>query len=421
MIVYKFGGASIKNADAIKQMAKIVRSSNDNLIVVVSAMGKTTNQLEAITRRWFDGEPFDDLLQELIDYHQNIITELFDQHVPENLNSIYEDLYATLRRSPSLDFNYEYDQIVANGELISTKIIASYFNILNFSAHYIDVRKIIRTDRNFKQAGVIWSLTKRFALEQFTFENYRVYLTQGFIAGSTNNQTTTLGREGSDYSAALLASACGAQKLVVWKDVPGIMNADPVWFDKPEKIEALSYNEAIELTYYGAKVIHPKTIKPLQENNIPLIVNSFLKPEINGSYIGDVDDMQYNMPVYIRKQNQVLISIRPKTPAFVAETDISHIFSLLAKSHISVQLTQMSAVSFTICIDKQEDKFANFMKELHESYHIKYNDPAEIITIRNYSDKSLQKMKQKGEILIEQKTRRTAQIVKLINKKTVKY
>ena len=269
MLVYKFGGASIKDATAIKEMVKIVNQCDDNLIIVVSAMGKTTNHLENIARLWFNGKDIETPLNELIDYHQNIISDLFEQNVPDNLNNIYESLWEKLRSSPSLDFNYEYDQIVSIGELLSTKIIASYFNILNTKAHYIDIREVIRTDRNFKQAGVIWNLTKRFALERFTFENYKIYLTQGFIAGSTNNQTTTLGREGSDYSAALLASACNAKKLVVWKDVPGIMNADPAWMSDAQKIDTLSYQEAIELTYYGAKVIHPKTIKPLQEQNIP--------------------------------------------------------------------------------------------------------------------------------------------------------
>src|SRR6056297_801248 len=313
MLVYKFGGASIKDASAIKEMVKIVNQCDDNLIIVVSAMGKTTNRLENIARLWFNGKDIEAPLNELIDYHQNIISGLFEQNVPDNLNSIYESLWEKLRSTPSLDFNYEYDQIVSIGELLSTKIIASYFNILNTKAHYIDIREVIRTDRNFKQAGVIWNLTKRFALERFTFENYKIYLTQGFIAASTNNQTTTLGREGSDYSAALLASACNAKKLVVWKDVPGIMNADPAWMSDAQKIDALSYQEAIELTYYGAKVIHPKTIKPLQERGIPLIVNSFLEPEKEGSLISKVDDSKNQLPVYIRKQNQVLISIRPKT------------------------------------------------------------------------------------------------------------
>ncbi len=414
MLVYKFGGASIKNASAIKEMVKIVNQCEDNLIIVVSAMGKTTNRLENIAQLWFDGKDFEDPVNELIAYHQNIISELFEQHVPDNLNSIYEALWDKLRETPSLDFNYEYDQIVSIGELLSTKIIASYFNILNTKAHYIDIRKVIKTDRNFKQARVIWNLTKRFALERFTFENYKVYLTQGFIAGSTNNQTTTLGREGSDYSAALLASACNAKKLVVWKDVPGIMNADPVWMDDAQKIDALSYQEAIELTYYGAKVIHPKTIKPLQENKIPLIVNSFLEPKNKGSLITHSADTKSKLPVYIRKQNQVLISIRPKTPEFVAETDISHIFKLLAELHISVQLTQMSASSFTVCVDKVENMFDPFIAELQRHYHVRFNDKTEIITVRNYNEQSLKRIIQDNEVLIEQKTRKTAQIVRLM-------
>ncbi len=416
MLVYKFGGASIKDATSIKKMADIVLKCSSNLIVVASAMGKTTNKLEEITRLWFNGKSFESQLSSLIDYHQNIIIELFEQHMPDNLNGLYADLRDKLRQSPSMDYFYEYDQIVSFGELMSTKIIASYFNILNADSHYLDIREIIKTDRRFKEAEVIWDLTKRLALERITFENYSIYLTQGFIAGSTNNQTTTLGREGSDYSAALLARACGAEKLFVWKDVPGIMNADPAWFKNAEKIENLSYGEAIELSYYGAKVIHPKTIKPLQHANIPLYVNSFLEPEKNGTVIEAEQKVKYKLPVFIRKQNQALISLRSRKPEFIAETHISHIFKELVDMQISVQLTQMSAASFTLCVDRKEEVFDHFIAQLQENYEVRFNDQAEIVTIRNYTPESLDLIKNHHEILIEQKNRRTAQIVRQCKK-----
>lgn len=412
MIVYKFGGASIKDANAIKQMANIVLDADDNLIVVVSAMGKTTNLLEEIVHLWFEGKNYQDKLQQLVDFHQNIIYNLFDRHVPDNLLGVYEDLRQKLRQKPSLDFNYEYDQIVSNGELISTKIIASYFNILNAPSHYFDIREIIKTDRNFKKADVLWNLTRRFALEKFTFKDYRIYITQGFIAAATNNQTTTLGREGSDFSGAILSNVCNAKCFVVWKDVPGIMNADPAWINDAKKIDTLSYREAIELTYFGAKVIHPKTIKPLQEKGISLIVKSFKKPDDDGSVIENAD-MPHVLPVFIRKQHQVLVSIRSKVLDFVSAEDVGHLFRMLTDKQIDVQLTQMSAATFTVCVDQNSEVFDDFLSELQSRYHVRYNGQAEIITIRNYDAPSLERIKKNNEVLIEQRTRRTAQIVRI--------
>jgi aspartate kinase len=419
MLVYKFGGASIKDAKSIHQMTQIVNNCNENLVIVISAMGKTTNLLEKITRSWFDQKPYKDYFEELKFNHQKIIHELFEEHIPSNLDGLYNDLADKLRTKPSMDFQYEYDQIVSFGEKFSTRIIAAYFNLLNTPAEFIDITEVIKTDRNFRNAGVLWDLTQKLSKERFTFSTYNKYITQGFLGGTTNNQITTLGREGSDYSAALIAAACEAEKLVVWKDVPGIMNADPAWFSNPEKIDFISYKEAIELTYYGAKVIHPKTIKPLQEANIPLYVNSFVEPDKTGTIITNESDKKFSSPVFIRKQNQVLISIRPKTPDFVAETDISHLFQLLVDLNIAVQLTQMSAATFTICIDKNEFTFDQLLLQLNEHYEVRYNEASEIITVRNYNDESLAKMKEGYEVLIEQKTRKTAQIVRIENQTEV--
>ena len=413
MLVYKFGGASIKDADSIHKMTNIVNACNENVVIVISAMGKTTNLLERITKLWFDGRSYKQELDELKKYHQKIIYELFEEHIPYNLHGLYGDLELKLGSKPSMDFHYEYDQIVSFGETYSTRIIAAYFNLLNNPSEYVDITEVIKTDRKFKNAGVIWELTKKLSKERFTFSTYNKYITQGFLGGTTNNQTTTLGREGSDYSAALIAAACDAEKLIVWKDVPGIMNADPAWFKDPQKIEFLSYKEAIELTYYGAKVIHPKTIKPLKEAGIPLYVNSFVDPEVTGTIITENSKEKFNTPVYIRKQNQVLLSIRPKTPDFVAEMDISHLFQLLVDMNIAVQLTQMSATTFTVCIDKNEYTFNSLLGKLKDHYEVRYNEALEIITIRNYNEDSLQKMKSGCEVLIEQRTRRTAQIIRI--------
>jgi aspartate kinase len=413
MLVYKFGGASIKDAQSIHKMTQIVNNCNDNLVIVISAMGKTTNLLERIARLWFDKESFKSEVDELKVYHQRIIHELFEEHIPSNLHGLYSDLIDKLGTNPSMDFQYEYDQIVSFGEKFSTRIIAAYFNLLNTPAEFVDITEVIKTDRNFRNAGVLWDLTEQLSKERFTFTTYNKYITQGFLGGTTNNQTTTLGREGSDYSAAIIAAACGAEKLVVWKDVPGIMNADPAWFQNPDKIDYLTYKEAIELTYYGAKVIHPKTIKPLKEANIPLYVNSFVDPDSTGTIITSAVDKKFKQPVFIRKQDQVLISIRPKTPDFIAETDISHLFQMLVNMNIGVQLTQMSAATFTVCVDKNDYTFDQLISELRDHYEVRYNDALEIITIRNYDDKSLERMKNGCEVLIEQKTRKTAQIVRI--------
>ena len=413
MLVYKFGGASIKDAESIHKMTNIVNACNDNLVVVISAMGKTTNLLERIARLWFDENSYKQEMDELKMYHQRIIHELFEEHIPSNLGGLYHELADKLMTKPSMDFQYEYDQIVSFGEKFSTRIIEAYFNLLNTPAEFVDITEVIKTDRNFRNAGVLWDLTQKLSKERFTFSTYNKYITQGFLGGTTNNQITTLGREGSDYSAALIAAACDAEKLVVWKDVPGIMNADPAWFNDPQKIDFISYKEAIELTYYGAKVIHPKTIKPLQEKNIPLYVNSFVEPDTTGTIITSESDKKFSSPVFIRKQNQVLISIRPKTPDFVAETDISHLFQMLVDLNISVQLTQMSAATFTVCVDKNEYTFDQLLKQLHDHYEVRYNEASEIITIRNYDDDSLAKMKNGCEVLIEQRTRKTAQIVRI--------
>lgn len=419
MIVYKFGGTSIKNAEAILKMAEIVNACEEQLILVASAMGKTTNRLEKILDNWFHNKCYDDDLYELIRYHEEIIHNLFEQHIPGSLSKMYEGLRNKLQEKPSLDFNYEYDQIVSYGEFFSTRIIASFLSLTNTSTHYIDIRNIIKTDRNFRDASVIWDLTEKFCRETFTFEFHNIYLTQGFIGGSTNNQTTTLGREGSDYSAAILANCCNAEKLVVWKDVPGIMNADPDWFPEAQKIETLSYPEAIELTYYGAKVIHPKTIKPLQEKNIPLWVNSFLEPNKDGTLIAQFTNTNYKQPVYIKKQNQVLISIRPTNAGFITDNDMSKLFSIMGQLHLTVQLTQMSASSFTVCVDNYNNGAHKLIESLKDSFEVRYNNNVEIITIRNYTSESVDNIRQKRPFLIEQKTRKTAQFVVVENDSTV--
>lgn len=412
MIVYKFGGASIKDAQAILKMTEIVQSCNENLIVVASAMGKTTNRLEKILDAWYNQQNYKPELHELIKYHEDIIHDLFEQHAPGNLSRMYEELENKLNQSPSLDYNYEYDQIVSFGEIFSTRIIAAFFSFTNTLVHYIDIRNIIKTDRNFRDASVLWDLTQQFAAKTFTFEHHNIYLTQGFIGSSTNNQTTTLGREGSDFSAAILANCCQAEKLVVWKDVPGIMNADPDWFPNAEKIETLSYAEAIELTYYGAKVIHPKTIKPLEEKNIPLWVNSFLNPQLAGTLITQQAENRYTQPVYIIKQNQVLISIKQRHAGFIADNHVSELFGMMSQLRLTVQLTQMSASSFTVCID-ENNKTYEFIEQLKNKFEIRYNTDAEIITIRNHTTESIDQIKQNRQIIIEQKTRRTAQFVVL--------
>lgn len=412
MIVHKFGGASVKDAKAILRMAEICKTNISNGIVVVSAMGKSTNLLEKITDRFYSGLSTVILVDELKEYYVNVLTDLFtpEHYIYNQLNTLLKDLFYWLNRKPGLNFDFEYDQIVSYGELISTQIISSFLKSKNYNVVLIDIRNSLKTDSTYRGAKVNWELSAELIRQEFNSTSSTIYLTQGFIGVDMNNLTTTLGREGSDFTAAILANVLDAEKVVVWKDVPGILCADPKWMPNTEKLDEISYLEAIELAFFGAKVIHPKTIKPLENKNIPLHVKSFFDPLSSGTLIHNMQAGKIP-PVFIKKDNQILISIKPLDFSFILEENLSHIFGVFAKHQISVNVMQNSAISFSTAVDGEVDRVHEAIRELKKNYDVKYNDNLKLISIRHTTLQSEQKVLLNHEVLLEQRSRSAARFV----------
>ncbi len=417
MQVFKFGGASVKDAAAVKNVSKILKKlTTKPTIVVVSAMGKTTNQLEQLVNAYFYKSSDPELiLQQVKDYHYSIVNELF----PDPSHRIYNELENTfveinwiIEEEPAFGYNHVYDQIVCLGEIISTKIISAYLNETAVVNKWMDARGVIQTDNTYREGKVNYELSEALVAQQLlpVFKTVSVVVTQGFIGGTSENFTTTLGREGSDYTAALLAYFCNAESVTIWKDVPGILNADPKWFKNTRKIEEMTYHDAIELTYYGASVIHPKTIKPLQNKNIPLYVRSFLEPDAVGTIIRE-SDKRLPIPSYIFKIDQILISIQPKDFSFIAEDNMSAIFSLFSKHMVHANVMQNSAINFSVCTDNDKQKVEPLIEELQQQFKVLFNTGLELLTIRNYDQKTIEKLTENKVILMEQRSRNTIQIV----------
>lgn len=418
MKVFKFGGASVKDAAAVKNVANILkRFPGENIIVVVSAMGKTTNALERLTDAfYYKKENAEDVLSEIKKYHFDILEELFpDKNHPAHIeiSNTFVELDWAIEEDPSPDYNYDYDKIVSMGEIIATKIVSAYLNEDKVSNKWWDVRGLIQTDNTYREGRVDWELTQKLVdndLVPFLSKSSAVVVTQGFLGGTSENFTTTLGREGSDYTAAILAYATNAESVTIWKDVPGVLNADPKWFDETVKLDQISYQDAIELAYYGATVIHPKTIKPLQNKKIPLIVKSFLHPEIKGTIINDVQS-PLPIPCFIFKVNQVLLSISPKDFSFIMEENLSEMFNLFAERQVKVNVMQNSAISFSVSIDNDPRKLPDLIKTLQKDYKVLYNENLELVTIRYYDQATIDRVTIGKKILLEVKSRYTVQLV----------
>jgi len=417
MQVFKFGGASVKDAPAVENVGHILKKySTQNTIVVVSAMGKTTNLLEELVHAFFNGQQNKfEVFEQLKNYHLNIVKQLFkntEHPVYNDLENVFVELLWNIEEEPTASHSFHYDQIVSQGEVLSTKIISHYLHSQNCNNVWLDVRGIIQTDNTYREGKVDYTLSETLVQTQLMplLEKNKLIVTQGFIGGTSENYTTTLGREGSDYTAALLAYFCNAERVVIWKDVPGVLNADPKFFKNTKKIDELSYHDAIELTYFGASVIHPKTIKPLQNKNIPLYVRSFLKPEDEGTVIKD-GDKRNTVTSYIFKTNQILLSIQPKDFSFIAEDNLSMIFSLFSKHNVRVNMMQNSAISFSVCVDNDAYKIEGLMKELQEQFKVLYNADVELMTIRNYNPDIISKLSENKIVLIEQRSRNTHQMV----------
>jgi len=416
MLVFKFGGASVKDAGGIINLASVVKKyTGDQLLIVVSAMGKTTNALESLTRAYVDQSDNMHLIYEGIkQYHFDILHELFDPKHPvfDEIANTFVEIDWMIEDEPQDEYDFIYDQIVSIGELVSTRIISAYLNKEGLKNQWLDVRGYIHTDNTYREGVVQWDKTRESINRDIpALLDKGIVVTQGFLGGTSENFTTTLGREGSDYTASIFAACLNAQSVTTWKDVPGILNADPKFFKNTVKFDELSYSEAIEMTYYGASVIHPKTIKPLQNAHIPLLVKPFTDPSASGTIIKEDGVNTFIKPVIILKQNQVLLSISSKDYSFITEDHLSDIFGLFAQNQVKVNVMQTSALSFSVCFDFYEERFEKLLNNLQQDFKVKYNTGLTLITIRHHAENALKELTEGKTVLLEQVSRNTAQVV----------
>jgi len=419
MKLFKFGGASVKDAAAIRNVSEIMSLfPNEEILVVLSAIGKTTNKLEEVNQAYqsMDQPSFLKSIAELEKFHLELVNELFksaSNPIYNTIKEVFDNLKAKIISPSSQNYSFEYDQIVSLGEVLSSSILSAYLSEKDFSVTLIDARELVQTDNNYQEANVDWKKTEiaisRTILPKF--KEKKVLITQGFIGGTADGKTTTLGREGSDYSAAIFAYCCNAESVTIWKDVPGMLNADPKYFENTKKLDSISYEEALELSYYGASVIHPKTIKPLQNKGIPLYVKSFLEPIKEGTKIQESTENDKLIPSFIVKHDQVLFSFSPHDFSFIAEENLSTLFKGLSECSAKINLMQNSALSFSILLDHLKINKEGILNRFQSDYNIKYNEGLELITIRHYDEETISKMTKGKVILVEQKTRETARFV----------
>lgn len=405
----------MRDAAAVKNIAVILKQYSGDLVVVISAMGKTTNALERVLNAYISGDKSRALseLDNIRDYHFAIMRELLlnEGHaVFSELENVFNGLKKRLEDPPTGSYNYEYDQLVSLGEIISTIIVSNYLNFAGVANKWTDARQFLKTDGNFREGRVNWDISDRLIRETFDFRNTHLYITQGFIGSTVNNLTTTLGREGSDYTAAILAYILSAESVTVWKDVPGVLNADPKWFDDTIRLERISYLDAIELAYYGTSVIHPKTIQPLRNKGIRLYVKSFLHPSDPGTVIGE-DDYEKLIPSFIFKMDQVLIHVHPVDFSFIAEDNLEKIFRCFAGYGLKINLMQNSAISFDVCVNNDPSRIPGVLADLQKEFRVSSSTGLELITIRYYDDATIARVLINKELLLTQRTRKTIQMV----------
>lgn len=411
--VFKFGGSSLKNADAVKNVATILQQyANERLVVVVSAMGKTTNALEKVVESHAaqDGKAFE-LLSAIKQYHYQTIEELMGKESQEAMvavNDAFVEVEWVLEEEPYENYDYMYDQVVSVGEIVSSKIVAAYLNHFELPAQWLDARDVVLTDDIFREGWVQWAETQERAIAKVKplLDKGGFVVTQGFIGSTTENFTTTLGREGSDYTAAIFSFCLDAEDMTIWKDVPGVLTADPRVFDNVTKLDRLSYREAIEMTYYGAKVIHPKTIKPLQNKSIPLVVKSFIDPAGEGTYISD--DVEDNYPPMVAIEgDQALLQISTRDFSFVAEHHIRELFNLIADLRIQVNMMQNSAISFSLCVNDIDDKADRFAERVQKDFKVMLDRGLELITVRHHQPAILENLQEGKIVLLEERIKNT--------------
>ena len=414
MRIFKFGGASVKDSSAIQNLFSILNKNGFNkTLVVISAMGKTTNAFELVVKNYFENK--DELqysINQIFEFHNQIVLDLFSKQnheIHKEIKLIFENLNGFLRRNKSPNYSFVYDQVVPFGELLSTKIISAYLNFKGIKSNWIDSRNLIKTDSNYRDANLDWNVTQQNIFNKI--DQKLLNITQGFIASNKNNFNTTLGREGSDYSAAILAYCLNASSLTIWKDVPGVLNADPRVFQNPVLLEYISYTEAIELAFYGASVIHPKTLQPLQKKEIPLYVKSFLNPEGAGTAISRGVKIKPEIPCFIVKRNLNLLKLSTLDFSFIVEENISEIFQILHENKMKVDLIQNSAISFSVCVYDKFDRLKELISILKATFKVESMKNVSLFTIRHFNETSSQEILKNNELLLEQRTDDILQLI----------
>jgi aspartate kinase len=418
MKVFKFGGASINSAERIQNTAAILDSfKGEKILVIISAMGKTTNALEKVVDAFFEGRKDDtlQLFEQVKQSHLAIVKYLITRNwkqAEEELKAFFTEVEWLLHDKPVREYDYYYDQVVCCGELLSTSLVSLYLNESGIKNKWIDVRDIVRTDDNFRDAAIEWNFTQQKITSEIEplFREYDLVITQGFIGATDENESTTLGREGSDFSAAIFANILNAEAQTIWKDVEGVMNADPKEFPDAQIIAELSYREVVEMAYYGAQVIHPKTIKPLENKSIPLHVRCFLDPALPGTTISK-KPVHHLPPVIVLKKNQVLMQLKSKDFSFVEEKPISQLHEMFANIKIRPNLSQNGAISLLCCLDDKPEKIEKLAMAASEIFDVQVEKDLTLLTIRHYTDEKINELTKGKTIVLEQKTQETIQVL----------
>tara|TARA_R110002051_G_scaffold138637_2_gene211432 strand:- start:11896 stop:13146 length:1251 start_codon:yes stop_codon:yes gene_type:complete len=414
MRIFKFGGASVKDANGVKNVVNVLNQVGfENTLLVVSAMGKTTNAMETVINNYFNNKSaISSAIQDVLKYHNDILMDLFenDKHpIFNQVKLLFEEVQGFLVWNKSPKYNFVYDQVIGYGELVSTTILSAYLNEVGIKNTWLDVRDFIKTDDNYRDATVNWEKTQ--ASISKSIDKTKLNITQGFIGSDDNNFTTTLGREGSDYSAAIFAYCLNANEVTIWKDVPGVLNADPRYFENAQLLNQISYREAIELAFYGASVIHPKTLQPLQRKEIPLHVKSFIDPKNAGTTVGKGIGIEPKVPCFIVKKNQVLMKLSSLDFSFIVEDNISELFKLLHDYKMKVDLIQNSAISFSVCFDNKFGRLNELLDALKGKFKVAHHEGVSLYTIRHFDNEAITSLQKNKEILLEQRGKETVQLV----------
>ena len=415
MRIFKFGGASVKDASSVKNVANVLKKvGHEDVLIIVSAMGKTTNALEAVVETYLNNPgQLKTALQELEAFHLNIVADLLGENktpLVEKVRGLIQELATFFKHNKAPNYSFVYDQTVSFGELLSTTIIVDYLVSIGLPAKWLDARQCVKTDDYYRDANLDWELTQTKIKEQVN--GAKLIVSQGFIGSDANNFTTTLGREGSDYSAAIFGYALGAESVTIWKDVPGVLNGDPRHFEDTVLLNQISYREAIELAFYGASVIHPKTLQPLQRKEIPLYVRSFIAPEGKGTAVSKGQTLEPYVPCYIIKKDQVLLKLSSLDFSFIVEDNISEIFALLSRFQMRVELIQNSAISFSVVVNNKYNRLEELLAELRAKFKVTVTEDVNLFTVRHFDQAAKEKVRSYGEkILLEQRTRETLKVV----------